>query len=152
MTQKIEHPLEALFNMEPGALDISTEYAVANEQKTTQVVPTVSEDEKDDEDKQIEKKIDDVYDAAMDTFKAQTGYAEIIEPRYAARNAEVAANFLNIALNAASTRAKVKADRKRANQFIPFGQNGKTTNNVIIADRNEILRMIDVDGEKKEIK
>ena len=152
MTQKPEHPLEKLFDMESGTLDISAQYAVA-EQPVQQIVPTVVEDEKDEEDKQIEKKIDDVYDAAMETFHNQTSYMEVIEPRYAARNAEVAANFLNIALNAASTRARVKVDRKRSSQFIPFNNaNGKTTNNVIIADRNEILRMIQVDDEKKELK
>ena len=89
----------------------------------------------------------------MQTFQNQTAYTEIVEPRYAARNAEVAANYLNIALAAANSRAKVKTDRKRANQaFVPYANGGKTTNNIVIADRNQILKMIDIDGQAKELK
>ena len=144
------HPLEEILGIEAGStLDIESEYAVA----PTSATPVPAVVEKDEEDAEVDKKIDTVYEAAMNAFKNQTDYTEIIEPRYAARNAEVAANYLNIALNAAATRARVKTDRKRASTFVPFGTGGgKTTNNLIVADRNEILKMIQVDGEKKELK
>ena len=83
-------------------------------------------------------------------FNTQTAYLEVIEPRYAARNAEVAANYLNIALNAANSRAKVKRERKRAGAFVPFSGGNKTTNNLIVADRNELLKMIQVDDKPVE--
>jgi hypothetical protein len=107
--------------------------------------------EDDEEDKEITKKIDDIYDSAMEAYQNQTAYVEILEPRYAARNAEVAANYLNTALNAVSLKAKVKGDkRKTAGGFIPFANNN-TTNNVVVADRNQLLRMIMEDGKSNKI-
>lgn len=144
--QHIAHPLESVFDMEEGStIDIENDYALVEGESN---LP--AEVEKDEEDIEVDRKIDAVYDAAMEAFETQTAYTEIIEPRYAARNAEVAANYLTIALNAAGARARVKSDRKKSGQFIPHGN--KTTNNLIVADRNEILRMLDVDNDKKEIK
>ena len=151
----LQHPLESVFGMEEGTIgsDIENDYAIA-EQKPAGQLTEAPVDVKDEDDKLIEKRLDDVYEVALQTFQQQTAYTEIIEPRYAARNAEVAANYLNIALAAANSRAKVKSDRKRANQaFVPYGQpGGKTTNNLVIADRNDILKMINIDGITKEVK
>lgn len=154
MNMPIKHPLESVFGMDEGTVDIGAEYGMV-EQPAGELVqaggPPV--DHKDEDDVLIEKRIDDVYDNAMQAFQNQTAYMEIIEPRYAARNAEVAANYLNIALAAANSRAKVKTDRKRANQsFVPFSnQGGKTTNNIIMANREDILRMMTMDSDKKEL-
>lgn len=149
---KLIHPLETLLDIEEGSTDlginIEEHYAVAAEQ--TQAVGSTPV-EKDEEDKEVDAKIDTVYAAAMEAFQTQTSFTEIIEPRYAARNAEVAANYLNIALAAANSRARIKTDRKKTAAFIPFGSGGKTTNNLIVADRNDILRMIQVDDEKKKL-
>jgi hypothetical protein len=103
----------------------------------------------DEDDIINDKRIETVYDMALETFQNQTAMIEMLEPRYAARNAEVAASYLNIALQAAATRARVKGDRKRIGTFIPQG--GKTTNNNIICTRDEIMRMISVDGEVKSV-
>lgn len=102
--------------------------------------------EKDEEDVDTDAKIDEVYTVAMQTFTDQMSYIESIDPRYAARTAEVAATYLSLALSAANSKAKIKTDRKRTNTFIP-GAQGKTTNNLIVANREEILRMINVDGK-----
>lgn len=147
----IKHPLDDVFNIDNSEMDIEKEYAMAN--VPVQAVPAEApQDVKDEDDILVEKRIDEVYDAAITAFNNQTAYTEIIEPRYAARNAEVAANYLNIALAAANSRAKVKVDRKRANQsFVPYNPGGKTTNNIIVANREEILKMITIDNEKKEM-
>lgn len=147
----IKHPLDDVFNVDANEVDIEKEYAMAN--VAANAVPTEAPvDVKDEDDVLVEKRIDEVYDAAMTAFNNQTAYTEIIEPRYAARNAEVAANYLNIALAAANSRAKVKVDRKRANQsFVPYAPGGKTTNNIIVANREEILKMITIDDQKKEM-
>lgn len=149
----LAHPLESVFGIEEGSLDIQQEYGVAEVPVPGQL-EAAPVDHKDEDDVLIEKRLDDVYEVAIQTFQQQTAYTEIIEPRYAARNAEVAANYLNIALAAANSRAKVKSDRKRANQaFVPYGPGGgKTTNNLVIADRNDILKMINIDGITKEVK
>ena len=42
-------------------------------------------------------------------------------------------------------------DRKRTNAFVP-GMGQKITNNTIVATRDEIMRMIDIDNNKKDLK
>ena len=151
----MKHPLEDVFGMDEGTtMNIEQSYAMTDTVQPSSVQPTEAPvDLKDADDIETEKKIDEVYNSAMSTFQNQIAYTEIIEPRYAARNAEVAANFLTIALSAATAKAKAKVDRKRANApFIPYSNGGKTTNNIIVADRNEILKMITIDSETKELK
>lgn len=151
---KIEDPLDELFGIDPSSRDQQggmVEYDQVSEQEIAEMQAPTETPEKDVEDSEIEKKIDEVYDAAMTTFQNQMAYTEVIEPRYAARNAEVAASYLNIALSAANSRAKIKIERKRTNAFIP-GMGGKVTNNTIVATREEIMRMISVDAETKPIK
>jgi hypothetical protein len=58
---------------------------------------------------------------------------------------------LNLALQAVASKTRAKADRKRTSAFIP-GMGGKVTNNTIVATREEIMRMISVDADHKEIK
>jgi hypothetical protein len=148
----MKHPLDSVFGIseEMSESDIDSRYEMVEANHQPQP-PT--QDVKDEDDVLVEKRIDEVYESAISAFQQQVSYTEIIEPRYAARNAEVAANYLNIALAAANSRAKVKNDRKRANQnFVPYSGAGKTTNNILIANREEILKMITIDGEKKELK
>lgn len=156
----MKHPLEEMFNMEEGTTDfggdtfnIEDEYQLSEVQQPTNMATEPQPDIKDQDDIETEKKIDEVYNSAISTFQNQIAYTEIIEPRYAARNAEVAATYLNIALSAATAKAKIKVERKKANTFIPYANGGnKTTNNLIVADRNEILKMITIDQQMKEIK
>lgn len=151
---KLKNPLNDVFNIDDEINeDLEEAYAMTQAPVQAEVQgPPV--DHKDDDDKLIEGRIDAVYDAAMLAYESQQGMVEIIEPRYAARTAEVAANYLNIALQAANSRAKVKNDRKRANgSFVPYANGGgRTTNNILVADRSEIMRMINLDGQPKEIK
>ena len=151
---RLKNPLETAFNMGDDAMEVDDRYDMTTLPNTAVAPTEAPADVKDSDDELIEGRIDQVYDAAMQAFETQTSYTEVIEPRYAARNAEVAANYLNIALAAANSRAKVKNDRKRSNaQFVPYGQpGGKTTNNLIVASREDVLRMINVDGKDKELK
>lgn len=150
----IQNPLQQLLNIadaEPSYDDYQLIEQQALPPAVAQTEPTP--DVKDADDIDVEKKIDTIYDAAIAAFNEQTAYMEVIEPRYAARNAEVAANYLSIALQAANSKAKNKNDRKRSNAaFIPYQHNGsKTTNNLIVANREDILKMINVDGKDKEM-
>ena len=104
----------------------------------------------DEEDKAISMKIDDVYDKSIDAFEELTAYTQIIEPRYAARNAEVAAGYLKIALDAASVRAKVKGDKTKSAPFIPFSNQNSGTQNIVVADRNDLLKMMSGKGNNNE--
>ena len=146
---KITNPLDTLFDTLPNDLEQDGDYIPTTEGTLASLEPAQeATPEKDEEDIVIDTKIDDVYTAAMDAFNQQTQYQEIIEPRYAARNAEVAANFLNIALNAASVRAKVKGDRKKTAQFVPFSNN--KTNGAVVASREDIMKMLSVEAELKK--
>lgn len=146
-----KNPLNDLFDIDDemtSGTEID-EYEQASEAEITALaVPQTPE--KDAEDIENDKRFDNIHEVAMETFQNQMAYTDIIEPRYAARNAEVAANFLNLALQAATAKAKIKADRKRINTFIP-NAGGKVTNNTIVASREDILKMISVDADTKEI-
>jgi hypothetical protein len=146
----ITNPLDELFNTAPQELDDDEpEYKQVTEGELAEMAEVPQPEEKDEEDREIDSKIDAIYDAALETFQQQTEYTQIIEPRYAARNAEVAASYLSIALNAAATRAKVKGERKRQAAFVPYKD--KSQNNVVVANREEIMRMFSVDAETKEL-
>lgn len=156
-----QHPLDNVFNIEGGSdLDIEQEYGMTEVSKNAVASPTSAQlvnvpDVKDEDDILVETRLDEIHAAAMEAFRNQTAYTEIIEPRFAARNAEVAANYLNIALQAVNSRAKNKVERKRANApFVPFANQGggnKSTTNVVIASREEILKMITVDSDTKQV-
>ena len=151
---KITNPLDELFNTFPSDLESQEsaeleEYITTSEGTLATIQGQEAPPEKDAEDQVIDSKIDEVYDAAIGAFNLQTQYTEIIEPRFAARNAEVAAGYLNIALNALSVRARVKGDRKKQAQFIPF-TNNKSSGNVV-ASREDIMRMLSVEAETKKI-
>lgn len=147
----MQHPLSQLFDIADFTTqtdDPIPDYAVTDTAAVAAAQaenPTPQPDLKDADDIENDKRLDEVYSVALRTFKDQTEYTEMIEPRYAARQAEVAAQYLNIALQAVTSKAKVKADRKRNQVFIPHSN--KTTNNLIVASRNEIMKMIDVDGQ-----
>lgn len=147
---KMTNPLDELFDVDGSDRNEMVEYDQVTENELASMAAPPVETPKDAEDTAIDEKIDAVYDAAFETFQNQMAYTEIIEPRYAARNAEVAASYLNIALQAAAARARVKGDRKRAGQFIP-GMGNKVTNNTIVATREEIMKMIAVDADHKEV-
>lgn len=146
----LKSPLDELFDTEQEQEQQIQTYEQITEGELAAMEEQPEPEVKDDEDIEIDGKIDAIYDAAIETFHAQTEYTQIIEPRYAARNAEVAASYLTIALNAAATRAKVKGERKRQAAFVPFAN--KSQNNVVVASREEIMRMISVDADVKELK
>lgn len=148
MGKKLTNPLDELFETATTGIETDDYQQVTEKDMVpTDVVPVA---EKDEEDVEIDVKIDTVYTEAIDTFRQQMQYAEIVEPRYAARNAEVAANYLNIALGAAGMRAKVKSDRKKTNAFVPYA--GKNPNGAVVASLDDIMKIISVDAETKVVK
>lgn len=150
ITTKISNPLDELFNTVPHDLqEVEEGFIPTTEGDLANINGQDAPPEKDAEDEMIDRKIDDVYDAALGAFNQQTAYMEVIEPRYAARNAEVAANYLNIALGAATARAKVKGERRKNAAFVPFSNN--KASGTVVASREDIMRMIAVDAEMKNM-
>lgn len=146
MTKKIANPLDALFDVPPAEQD--DEYLPMTEGALQEIAPA-TQVEKDAEDLENDRKIDQVYVAALEAFNNQTAFIEAIEPRYAARTAEVAASYLNIALSAATAKAKLKNDRAKTRSFIPYGQPGGGNGNVV-ASREDILKLLATEAELKK--
>lgn len=126
----IEHPLEELFNIETGTTEVTVEHV-----QSADLIPVETYDEKD---REIENQFQEVYDAAMTSFADQAGLLLQSDPKYSARNMEVANAFLNTALSAAKEKANLKLGKEKNMQ----NAGPKTINNNLIMDRNELLKML----------
>lgn len=141
------HPLENAFNMDSGTMDFSV-FSDSNDLMASPDIQAPVPYQEDEEDLQIKQDIDKVFTTAMDAYANQAELSEIVEPRFAARNAEVAGSFLSTALNAISLKAKIKENKIKRNQTaLPTSGPNISNSNVIVADRNSILDMI---KQKKE--
>ena len=91
----------------------------------------------------IDQSLTDVYERAMMAFEEQVNNAGIVEPRFAARNMEVAKMFLDSAIEALKLRNRQTEHKDKvilSNAKLGRRGTGKTTNNILIADRNDVLR------------
>lgn len=132
--KQIEHPLEESFDIEQGTTMTTTKKAV----------PTgiVAPEDYDRKDKEIDDQLQEVYELALEEFENQTG--RIVEGKFAARNGEVAALFLNTALNAAKEKASIKMNKdKLVSKVRPSSVTQNLTQNNIVADRNDILDLLE---------
>jgi len=137
-TEKLKtHPMEEVLDIESG----TTVHPMV-ERQTTDIAETTTE-AYDNKDTEIEGQFQEVYDAAMDAFDTQMGTSEDVEGRYQARNGEVAVQFLSTALAAAKEKSNVKQHKDKLS--IARGKLtgvGTTNNNLIVADRNDILKAL----------
>lgn len=155
------HPLEDVFDMESGSTPFKfsdTETGALNERASSLVDPTTGElvlrkseelttadIEKEEriEDLHIDGQLEGIHNAALVAFEHQSRMAQEVDPKFSARNAEVAAQYLNIALNAVNSRVDSKFKRQKirlAKQTAGAPQT--VNNNVIVADRNELLKLM----------
>lgn len=151
--------LEATFNIEAGSTPrfqdkVEAHLPVANtltdpvtgeivERTTTDLTPEIIEREERIEDMQIDGKLNEVYDNAMTAFNTHASVVDGADPKFAARNGEVAAQFLKIALDSANS--KIDAKYKRNKVRIARGSAGvpnQVQNNLIVADRNDVLKQL----------
>ena len=152
---------ENIFNIEPGSTTIFSDNfkdeVSTNERSSTLIDPTSGEIierssspeevelEKEErlEDLHIDGQLETVHTNAIIAFENSSRMAGEVDPKFAARNAEVAAQYLTIALNAVNSRveakykrAKIKITKEKKDGVIP---NGST---VVIMDRNALLKEI----------
>lgn len=129
--------LEDIFDIESGTT-ISTV-----QPKSTEIVSTDDVDTSsliNEEDRAVSQQLSTIYGYAIDAFEQQTQMVQEVDPKFAARNAEVAAQYLTIALNSVNTRATIRQNKLKLKSD---GTNPNTVNNnLIVADRNEILKML----------
>jgi hypothetical protein len=131
-----DHPLEDVLDIESGSTMIEyNEPAQSSD-------PVIIEGVYDEKDKEIEEQFQEVYEAAMLQFEVQTGVCDDVEGKYAARNAEVAVQFLTAALSAVQAKSGVKSNKDKllvkAMNSDPVSK-GKN----IVLDRNELMKMLE---------
>jgi hypothetical protein len=144
-------PFEQLFDLEPGSteplapLKTSTSLIDPSTSEILEMVPEPTVEELDKEarleDMIIVKQLDTIHARSMQAFEQQQAMSQEVDPKFSARNSEVAAQFLNIALSAVNSRSEAKY--KRQKMMLAAGSIGKPTqvqNNLIVADRNTLLR------------
>jgi len=104
----------------------------------------------DNIDKKVETKYQEIYNFSIEAYSRQMQEAELVEGKYKARNSEVAAQFLRIALDSAkdsgnqkANKDKVKLAEKKINHETGAGKQGNTNNNYFIGDTNDLLKAIE---------
>ena len=127
----VEHPLEKVFNIESG-----TSTMAVVQRPTTEVAAIQAYDDKD---KEIDTQLQEVYDAGMSAFENQFIEADQVDPRFKARSGEVAVQFLATALEAAKAKSTYKMHKDKLVATVSKAPS-TVNNNLIVADRNELLK------------
>lgn len=131
------HPMEDVLGIEIGSTVI--EYTELTPD------PIVESPLYDDKDVEIEEKIEEVYGLALGTASIVTDEIERVEGKYKASLAESATQSLNIALGAIREKRMLKEHKDKlqiAANKSKIPNNMTTNNNLIVANRNEILKML----------
>ncbi len=132
----MEHPLEELLDIDPGSTMVEfIEPALPTEAIKIEGVYDVKDGE-------IEDQLQEIFDTAMTQFEVQSGVCENVEGKYAARNAEIAVQFLTAALNAVQTKATVKGNKDKIVAKIVTSPTANGKGNVIM-DRNDLLKLLE---------
>ena len=131
VVKTIEHPMEDFLDIEKG----TTEVIVS--ERDTEVIPADGYDPKDSE---IEEQYQEVYDSAMDGFDLLSEELHKVEGRYKARVGEVSVQHLNVALNAAAHKAKLKEHKDKLEvSKNKTGPSSVTNNNTLVVDDRSAL-------------
>lgn len=134
ITKNVEHPLEQVFDIEPGTTLITRE-----EQKTTELVVADDYDKKDEE---IDTQFQEIFDKALSGYERIQDECEDIEPRYLPRMMEVGVQHLKMALDAAEAKAKMKDLKDKLAVKTKSGGGPKTVNNTLVVSQEELLRTL----------
>ena len=159
----LQSPLEQVFGIDPNSTPTfydSPELPFRNERASTLIDstngdilarsnnPNPNEIDREErlEDLHIDAQLETIHTGAMNAFEKTSRLSDDVDPKFAARNAEVAAQYLHIALQATNARVDAKYKRQKikiANTMATTANTyNQTNNNVIVADRNQILQQI----------
>ena len=115
------------------------------ERKTADVSTVDLAKEERIEDIQVDAQLNEIHTAAMQAFYQQAALAQQVDPKFSARNSEVAAQFLTAALNAVNTRVdakykrqKIRIEQSKSTSTVP----NSVQNNIIVADRNTLMKSL----------
>ena len=165
--EKKQHPLEKALDIEAGSTPPLVKLPAENKEQlpvatgktylvkdpdSGEMVEMPVDDVTDEQlnreeridDLRIDEQLTDVHNKAKAGFNHFIGSMDDIEPRYQARHGEVAAQFLNIALSSTSQRANTNYQRKKMRLAKNIGAGGpkQVQNNLIVADRNDVLKQL----------
>lgn len=130
----IEHPMEEVLDIFAGTTVV--EY---HEVEPAEPVIVPQYDAKDNE---IEGRLEEIYAVAMGGVATISDEMDRVEGKYKARIGEVTATMLNVALSAVREKAALKAHKDKLTPVAGAGGTHTTNNNLVVADRNEIMRML----------
>jgi hypothetical protein len=130
VTKTTTNSLEDFFNIESGSTEIEKKIV-----ETTNLVETEVYDEKDSE---IERDFQEIADMAKTGFENLMDMVDVSDKKTVARLSEVANQYLNTALNAVESKAKLKLNKEKLKTA---KNSSKTTNNLIIT-REELLKKL----------
>lgn len=134
ITKVIDHPMEEFLDIEPGTTEIEVY------EREGEVISAEGYDKKDDE---IDEQFQEIYDSAMDGHDLLSEELHKVEGRYKARVGEVSVQHLNAALNAASSKAKLKEHKDKLEADDKKGPSSVTHNNTLIVDdRSALLKTL----------
>lgn len=144
--EKRGHALEKFFNVPEESTEM---------ERVVVSYPLKKSNEYDDKDAEIEKELHNVFEKAMEGYESLSEILDNVEPKYRARIAEVAATYLNTALNASTKRAGQKESiqklKQKQQEIDKKASGSKTTNNIVFnGDRNEFLKFLRGDSEERE--
>lgn len=135
----VEHPMESILDLDTGTTIV--------EYKEIVPVPIVQPPTYDDKDMEIEGKLEEIYNVAMGNVGAIADEMDRVEGKYKARIGEVTATMLNVALGAVREKAQLKMHKDKT-PVPAAGGSHTVNNNLVVADRNEIIRML-IDANKQ---
>jgi len=130
----IDHPMEEVLDLDPGTTIVEYKEVIVEDP-----VEHVRYDEKDGE---IETKIEEIYTGAMANVTTMSDQLERVEGKYKARMGEVSATMLSVALGAVREKRELKQHKDKLSASQVAAAKTVTNNNLIVADRNEILRVL----------
>lgn len=144
--EKRGHALEKFFNVPEESTEM---------ERVLVSYPLKKSGDYDDKDSEIEKEFHDVFRRAMEGYESLSDILDKVEPKYRARIAEVAATYLNTALNASTKRAGQKESihkiKQKQQEIDKKASGSRTTNNIVFnGDRNEFLKFLRGDKEERE--
>jgi hypothetical protein len=127
--------MEDILDIESGTT--MTEY------KEVLPAPIVNAPSYDAKDTEIEEKLEEIYSIALSNVETIADEMDRVEGKYKARIGEVTATMLNVALGAVKEKRELKQHKdKQAIDAAAGGTPHTVNNNLVVADRNEILRML----------
>lgn len=146
-TKKGAHALEKWFDIEEGTTE---------REKIKYTFPSSKSDRYDPKDREIEEQAHEVFQEAMSGYHSLDSLIENMEPKYRARMAEVALQFLKTALDAADRKGRQKESIEKIKlqkEKIDKTSTGDSKTQIFgVADRNKLLKQLrEVDDQRNGV-